>query len=198
VSDSPPPKRPQGANRYGWVVGVVVFILLVVVTLNSITTGGVQSGGPERNQELVAFAVQLADAPARPDEDAQVDPEKACDVRGPGILNMCEQYEKGPVVFALFPTNADRCRAVLDQMERLRPRFPDVSFVAVGSAGDREILKGREPLLVGWDKDRAVASVYGLVGCPQVTFANTGGKVEQTRRTELTDEAFTAIVRGLE
>jgi hypothetical protein len=193
--EPPPPKPPPGASRYGWFVGVVGFLLLALVTLNSITTGGVDSGGPDEGDKLVPFAVPLADAPSRPDEDANVDPDRACDVRGRGILNICEQWERGPVVLALFPTDAGRCRAVLDQLERIRPRFPQVRFVAVGSTGDRERLKGREPLLVGWDKDRAVASIYGLVGCPQVTFAKKGGRVVDTVRRSIGDGAFAGKIR---
>jgi hypothetical protein len=176
---------------------VVALLLLVLVTINSVTTGGVESGGPDTGDKLVPFAVPLADAPSREDEDAQVDPGKACGVRGPGILNVCEQYEAGPVVLALFPTNAGSCADIIEQFERLRPRFAGVRFVAVGSAGDRERLQGRSPLLVGWDKDRAVASVYGLVGCPQVMFANRGGRVVTTTRRALTDAELAAKVRGL-
>ena len=193
----PPPARPPGASRYGWFIGVVVFLLLVLVTVNSITTGGVESGGPDSGDKLVPFATPLADAPPREAEDAQVDPDKACGVRGRGILNICEQYERGPVVLALFPTDAERCSRVMDQLARMRPRFPEVSFVAIGSAGDRDKLKGRAPLLVGWDKDRAVASIYGLVGCPQVTFARKGGRVVDTVRSELSDGAFAGKVREL-
>lgn len=195
--EPPPPARPSGASRYTWFIGVAGFLLLVLVTVNSITTGGVESGGPDTGDRLVPFAVPLADAPPRPDEDANVDPESACRVRGPGILNICEQWEKGPVVLAMFPTNAERCRSVLAQMEALRPRFPDVAFVAIGSAGDRDRLKGRDPLLVGWDKDRAVASIYGLVGCPQVTFAKKGGAVVDTVRREIDDREFARQVRAI-
>lgn len=195
--EPPPPARPPGASRYTWFVGVAGFLLLVLVTVNSITTGGVESGGPDTGGRLVPFAVPLAGAPPRPDEDANVDADRACRVRGEGILNICEQWEKGPVVLAMFPTNADRCRSVVDQMERLSSRFPDVSFVAVGSAGDRELLEGRDGVLAGWDKDRAVASVYGLVGCPQVTFAKRGGEVVDTVRREIDDRAFAAEVRAI-
>jgi hypothetical protein len=196
-AEPPPPARPPGASRYTWFIGVAAFLLLVLVTVNSITTGGVEPGGPDTGGKLIAFAVPLADAPPRSDEDANVDPKKACRVRGPGILNICEQWERGPVVLAMFPTNTERCRSVLDQLERLRPRFPDVRFVAIGSTGDRDRLRGRGPLLVGWDKDRAVASLYGLVGCPQVTFAKRGGSVVNTVRRSIDDQAFAAEIRAI-
>ncbi|HEX2088223.1 MAG TPA: hypothetical protein VHF89_21225 [Solirubrobacteraceae bacterium] len=187
----PPPAPPPGASRYTWFIGVVFILAVAGVILWGSTTREVPTG------ELAPFAVPLADAAPRPREDANVNPERACDVRGDWILNICEQYEQGPVVLALFPTDAGRCRRVLDQFERLRPRFPDVRFVAVGSAGDRDNLKGRAPLLVGWDKDRAVASYYRLVGCPQIIFAEKGGDVVDTTYRELSDGAIAGKVREL-
>ena len=196
---APEPARPPGAGRYTWFLGVVGFLLLVLVTLNSVETGGVRGGGPETGDELVPFAVPLADAPPRPDrkEDANVDEDRACRVRGPGILNVCELYERGPVVLALFPTDGTECRAVLRQFERVAPRYPRVSFAAVGSSGDRDTLRGRWAFPVGWDRDRAVASVYGLVGCPQITFADRGGKVVETTRRALSDGELAEQVRVL-
>jgi hypothetical protein len=193
----PPPARPPGASRYTWFIGLAAFLLLVLVTVNSVSTGGVESGGPDTGDELLPFAVPLADAPPREREDANLDEDDACGVRGEGILNICEHWEKGPVVLALFPTDAGRCSGVMDQMARVRPRFPDVAFVAVGSEGDRDKLKGRAPLVVGWDKDKGLASIYGLVGCPQVTFAKRGGKVTDTVFKPIDDAEFIRQVRAI-
>jgi hypothetical protein len=194
---APPPAKPPGASRYTWFLGVVAVLLLAVVTINTFSTEGVQSGGPERDDELVRFAVPLADAPSRPDEDAQIDQDKVCSVRGAGILNLCEIQERGPLVLALFPTDASRCRSVLAQFERVSARVPRVSFVAVGSGGDRDDLRGEWTFPVGWDKDRAVASIYGLVGCPQITFAGEGGRVAQTTHRPLSDDELAGIARDL-
>lgn len=200
----PPPAPPSGTSRYGWFLGVVGVLLVAVVTINSISTDSdVPSGGPDTGK-LSPFAVPLADSSL--DGDANLATEKgqdqlgarpACEVRGPEILNICQEWEQGPVVLALFPTDAGRCRGVLEQMERLVPRFPRVRFVAVGSEGDRDELRGGWSFPVGWDRDRAVAARYGLVGCPQVTFAERGGKVVETSRRELTDAVFAEKVKAL-
>jgi hypothetical protein len=195
--EAPPPARPPGASRYTWFLGVVAVLLLAVVTINTFSTEGVQSGGPERDDELVLFAVPLADAPSRPDEDAQIDQDKVCSVRGAGILNLCEIQERGPLVLALFPADASRCRSVLAQFQRVSARVPRVSFVAVGSGGDRDDLRGAWSFPVGWDKDRAVASIYGLVGCPQVTFVRADGRVAQTTHRSLSDDELAGIARAL-
>lgn len=194
----PEPARPVGASRYTWFVGVVAFLLIIVAVLNSIGSQGVSPGGPDQGDRLAPFAVPLASAPPRADDDANVNPDRACRVRGRNILNICELAERGPVVFTLFPTDGGRCRAVLDQFARLAPRFDDVTFAAVGSRGERSILRGRrDPFPIGWDRDGAVASVYGLVGCPQITFARKGGAVMRTTRRELTDSELEGHVRDL-
>ncbi|HEV2813253.1 MAG TPA: hypothetical protein VGW10_08385 [Solirubrobacteraceae bacterium] len=202
-AEPPPPARPPGASRYGWFIGVAGFLLVVLVTINSVTTGGVDPGGPDEGGRLAPFAVPLADSSL--DGDANLATEEgqdelgarpACEVRGPEVLNICEQWERGPVVLALFPTDAGRCRSVLGQLDRMRKRFPKVRFAAVGSRGDRDELRGWG-FPVGWDKDGAVAARYGLVGCPQVTFANKGGKVVDTTRREIDDVAFAGKVREL-
>jgi hypothetical protein len=197
--EPPPPARPPGASRYTWFLGVAGFLLLVVVTVNAISTEGVETGGPQPNDRLIPFAVPLADAPPREDEDANVDATKVCEVRGPGVLNLCALARRGPVALALFPTEAERCRGVLGQFARLAPRADGVQLVAVGSRGDRDFLRraARRGVLVGWDRDGAVASLYGLVACPQVTFAARGGRVVESVREPLTDADLLARLERL-
>lgn len=197
---APPPARPPGVSRYTWFIGVVAFLFIVLVTINAVDDQGAAPGGPERDAKLVGFAVPRADAPARKDgdEDANLDAKTACKVRGPGILNICEEYERGPVVLALFPTDASRCAAVMEQFDRLARRLRDVRFVAVGSRGKRQDLtERRHAFPVGWDRDGGVATGYGLVGCPQITFAHKGGAVVETTRQELTDEEIVAKTERL-
>jgi hypothetical protein len=178
---------------------VVAFLFIIIAILNSINSpGGSGPGGPDRGDRLAPFAVPLASAAPRRDDDANVNPDRACGVRGPGVLNICDLARRGPVVFTLFPTEGARCRAVLDQFARLAPRLKGVTFAAVGSRGDRAILRGRrDPFPVGWDRDGAVSSVYGLVGCPQITYARRGGGVMLTTRRELTDSEIEGHVRDL-
>jgi hypothetical protein len=194
-SHQPPPRPARG--RYTWFLGVVAFLLLVLVTVNSITNEGIRSGGPEENSKLIDFVVPLAEAPPREDEDANLDPERVCEVRGPGILTLCDLRRKGPVVLTVFPADGEKCRDVMMQFQRLAPDFPNVSFVAVGSGDERKALAGDWSYPVGWDKDRAVASTYGLVGCPQITFAHKGGKVLETTHREMSDAQIAGLVRRL-
>ena len=194
----------RGRPRYGWVVGLAAFLLLVVVTLNSITTEGVESGGPRAGERLPPFAVPLADSGVEKDANLATKPGQgqlgdrpACEVRGPEVLNVCEQWELGPVVLAIFPTAAGRCRAVLDQMARMKGRFPRVRFVAVGSRGDRDDLRGNWGFPVGWDRDARLLALYGAVDCPQVTFANRGGEVVGSVPRGLSDAELARRVGAL-
>ena len=189
-------------KKYTWFLGVVAFLLIVVAILNGIDSEGIQSGGPERGDKVQPFATPLAESAlkgdanvATKDDQGEFGERAACKVRGREILNICELYEKGPVVLAIFPTEGKQCRDVLDQFQRLAPRFPDATFAAVGSRGDRDDLRGSWRFPVGHDADGAIASLYGLVGCPQITFVKRGGAVYDTVRQELTDAALAGMVR---
>ena len=203
--EAPPPAKPPGAGKYTWFLGVVAFLLIALVTVNSLRTEGVTPGGPDEGGRLVPFAVPLASSKlvgdanvASADDQGDLGKVAACKVRGPDILNICELTERGPVVFALFPSEAGRCRAVLDQFERVRAMVSGVQFAAVGSRPDRDdLLARRWSFPVGYDDDGAVASVYGLVGCPQISFAEKGGKVQRTTRRELPDAEIARMARNL-
>ena len=106
----------------------------------------------------------------------------ACTERGPQILNICELYEQGPVVLALF-VDGGSCPDVLGDMQALRASFPGVRFAAVAIKGDtagvRKLIRSRGLTFpVGLDRDGALAALYKVATCPQVTFVEPGGVVQ--------------------
>jgi hypothetical protein len=106
----------------------------------------------------------------------------ACSVRGREILNICQLYEQGPVVLALF-INASSCTRILGELESLAPAFPGVRFAAVSIKGDRgqlrALVREHHPSLpVGYDSDGALVDLYGMVSCPQLFFIYPGGVAE--------------------
>jgi hypothetical protein len=195
--------------RGGWIVGAVGIVLLGYITLNTLRTESVSSRGPEAGARLPPFAMPLAtsrsDADAniatRPDSGAE-GARPACEVRGPGILNVCELAEQGPVVLAFVVTRSDRCEEQVDVLDRLAARRPGVRFAAVAVRGDHDDLRAtvRERgwrLPVGYDHDGAVASIYGVAVCPLVTFARRGGEVAGTSLDFLDERALAARVDAL-
>ena len=107
-----------------------------------------------------------------------------------GSLNVCELWERGPVVLAFLATRGARCTAELDALERVRGGHPGVQFAAVSIRGDRAELRAvvrrhRWGFPVAYDRDGILANLYGVAVCPQVTFALPGGRVTATTVGEL-------------
>ncbi len=179
--------RPPGAARYGWIAVVAGLAVLAYITLNTLTTSGPGSAGPEPGSRLPPFAAPLATSNL--DGDANVATRggaggrvAACDVADRRALNVCTLARRRPVVLAFLAAPDDDCRAQLDTMQRVAARRPDVAFAAVAIRGDRGELRRlvrrrgwRFP--VAWDRDGAVANLYGVAVCPTVVFARRGGRV---------------------
>jgi hypothetical protein len=186
-------------RRPGAIVGVLAFAVLVYIVLNTLRTEGPGSRGVPAGSTLPAFAVPLALSGL--DGDANVS-ERACTVRGEDILNVCQLYERGDVVLAFFIESSGRCDDQLDVLDRVRERFPDVRFAAIAIKGDRERLRGtiREHgwrLPVGYDRDGAVANMYGVAVCPTITLAERGGKVARTLLGSQDEQQLVAAIREL-
>lgn len=170
-------------------VGLLVLVILGLITLNTILTKPNGATGLAAGASLPPFAVPLvignlkgdADV-AKHGEEGQNGTRPACQVRGPRVLNVCELYERGPLVMALF-VYAGGCERILGDMQALRHEFPGVRFAAVSIKGDRDelrklVLRDRLRFPVGIDEDGALASLYKLASCPQVTFVYPGGVVQ--------------------
>jgi hypothetical protein len=167
---------------------VAAVVALAYITLNTLGTDAPGSRGVPKGEKLPPFAVPLALSDL--DRDAQVDPAKACKVRGPRTLNSCQLAERGPVAIAFFAVKSDRCKRQIDALDRLRTRFPDIGFAAVSVRGDRaevrrEVRRRGWGLPVGYDHDGAVTNAYAVAICPTITFAARGGRVVSTSLTLL-------------
>jgi AhpC/TSA family len=200
MSEPGPPRPPAGTSRYTWIVGVLALLALAYITLNTLGTDKPGSRGVPNGRPLPPFAAPLATS--KLEGDAQVDPKKACGVRGSDILNSCQLAERGPVVLAFFATRSKRCERQVDVLERVRRRFPDVGFAAVSVRGDRgevrKLVRRRGwRMAVGYDHDGAVANAYAVAICPTITFARRGGKVADTSFELLGEAALAAKVEAL-
>ena len=195
-----PARPPAGTSRYTWIVGVLAVLAIAYITLNTLGTDAPGSRGVPKGEKLPPFAVPLATS--KLEGDAQVDPKKACGVRGSDVLNSCQLAERGPVVLAFFATRSERCEDQVDVLERVRRRYPDVGFAAVsirGNRGDlRKLVRERKwKMPVGYDHDGAVSNAYAVAICPTITFARRGGKVDSTSFSLLEEAALAKRVEAL-
>ena len=175
--------------RYGRYIAVVGLIALFAFALY--TTLNQRSGvsGVPAGQRLPPFAAPLALFGGSADvnvatrsNQGSAGSRPACSVRGARILNICQLYEQGPVVLALF-IDGGSCPDVLRSIERLASSFPDVRFAAVAVNAQAKpvaalVRKLRLGYPVGFDRDGVLGALYQMQGCAQVTFARSGGVVQ--------------------
>jgi hypothetical protein len=181
--------EPAAPPRYGRYVGLLALLIVALITINTIVTKPNGDKGIEPGHPLPPFAVPLALGNVVGDADIASSANQgaagrvpACQERGPQILNVCQLYERGPVVLALF-VDAGSCPAVVGDLQALVPSFPGVQFAAVAIKGERAELRRLVrtrglSLPVGIDRDGALAALYKVATCPQVTFAYPGGLVQ--------------------
>jgi hypothetical protein len=198
-------------------VGLLALLILALITINTVTTKPNGARGIEPGHGLAPFAVPLALGHLGGDADIAVHGNEgtlgrvpACAERGPQILNICQLYEQGPVVLALF-VDAGSCPAVLSDLQALVPSFPGVRFAGVAikaSRGQlRRLVRSRGLTLpIGIDSDGALVRLYKVASCPQVSFAYPGGVVQSkallsrppqaTLRTRVSELLAGARARG--
>jgi len=142
--------------------------------------------GVAPGQRLPPFAAPLAlgrlegDVDiARHDDEGSNGKVAACRLRRPGVLNVCQLYERTPLVLALF-VDAGSCPNIVGDLQELAPSFPGVRFAAVaikGSRGSlRRLIAARHLTMpVAFDRGGTLLALYKVATCPQVTFVLPGG-----------------------
>lgn len=177
----------ETSRRYGRYVVLIGLVLVAFAITDTLLKPPRGVDGIVPGERVPPFAVPLAagtlkgaaDVARRAHEGAA---HAACSERGVQILNICELYEQGPVVLALF-VDGGSCPAVLDEMQALAPAYPGVRFAAVSIKGERTALRGliaghglRFP--VGLDEEGVLTVLYKVSSCPQVNFLYPGGVVQ--------------------
>ena len=190
----PEPRRrdPRSATRrYTWVVGVAAVILIVIVGAKTLPHAGVGTRGPTVGARLPRFAAPAAlgrvngDAnvkqSARDTSESNRTP--ACDVRGPGVVNVCA-LESRPLVLTFIGPGTPECDAYVDRVARIAAGFPAVQVAAVVSGrsrGEVATLARRRHWMfpVAVDRNFSVEALYrvSLEFCATSTFARAGGVV---------------------
>ncbi|HEX4465814.1 MAG TPA: hypothetical protein VH025_01385 [Solirubrobacteraceae bacterium] len=186
---APVPPPVIESARYGRYVGLLGIVILIAITLNTFLTKPNGDAGVNPGRTVPPFAVPLAQSTLEGDADVATSAGEgaagkvpACKERGPRILNVCELYEQGPVVLALF-VDKGSCPGVLDDLQALAPDFPRVRFAAVAIHGNRghvrDLIRSHGwTFPVGLDEEGTLAALYSLASCPQVSFIDRGGVVQ--------------------
>jgi hypothetical protein len=170
-------------RRYGWAIGVLGLVIVIVVSVVSFLQRGVVSTGVPAHQRLRYFAAPLASSNLN--GDANVDhPTCSLARHDPRALNVCLLVGRGPLVLAFFATGAKPCIAEVDAMQVVSRELPSVQFAAVAVAAShaataRLVRANGWTIPVAYDADGAVGYQYGVDVCPLVELAYRGGVVER-------------------
>jgi hypothetical protein len=168
---------------------VFAVLVLLLIVINTVVTNPGGARGVEVGHRVPPFAVPLAAGRLSGDADIAKHSGEgargkvaACAERGAQILNVCQLYERAPLVLALF-INGGSCPAILEDLQALAPSFPSLRFAAVALRGDRGALRRlvrshRLGIPVGIDSDGVLVGLYKVATCPQVNFIYRGGVVQ--------------------
>jgi hypothetical protein len=189
----PPPARPAPSGRYTWYIGILAVIILAYILINTLLTQGPGSSGPRVGSRLPPFAApdvlstlegdaNIATPGNTGDQAGKV---PACELRGPGIVNVCQLGHSAPLVLGFSFTRGSECSGSFDAMQRLQAANPGVAFAGVIVKGDRDTARQtvREhgwSFPIAYDNDGAIANLYGIAGCPEIVLAYPGGRVRET------------------
>jgi hypothetical protein len=176
-------------TRYSFYVVILAAILLIAFTIHVALTAHKGTTSIRPGARIPPFAAPYAvGGPAGEVDvathakDGSAGKVAACLERGPGILNICELYERGPVVLALF-FQAGSCPAILDDLQRLAPSFPQVGFAAVavkeGAPSVAHLVRAKHLTVpIGVDGEGRLGGLFAMVSCPQIVFVYPGGVVQ--------------------
>lgn len=199
---------PKGPH-YGRYVGLLAVVILILITINTVLTKPNGDTGIAPGVRVPPFAVPLASGDLPGDADVATVAHEgaagnipACRERSAEVLNICQLYERGPVVLALF-VDGGSCPNVLGEMQQLLGSYPGVRFAAVaikgGTGGVRKLIRAKHLTFpVGLDRDGALAALYKLATCPQLSFILPGGVVQsKALLTRPSEAALRARVEAL-
>jgi hypothetical protein len=195
-------------DRYSIVVGLIFLVVIAVAAVNTLNGGGGgQTLGLDRLPQrwpLPEFAVPEGagelegDANVAQDdcetsaipcpEDAQRIP--ACRIDPAEAIRVCDLFDR-PLVISFWFSRGDGCVEQQDLVERVHRRYRgEVRFLSLDIRDERETLRDlirrRDwTMPVGFDRDGAVASLYGVGGCPTFAYVYPGGTLHSAGIGEL-------------
>jgi thiol-disulfide isomerase/thioredoxin len=177
------PQPVIDTRPYRWAIGIFGVALVIVISVVMFATHGVASAGVQPGQKLINFAAPVATSNLVGD----VNLSKPCQLGyfGGRAVNTCLLERKGPIVLGFFIPGVSNCEHTVDAMQKLSARYPSsqVRFVAVAASSSKTstakaVRAHHWTIPVAYDRDGALAQVYGVELCPMLELAVRGGKVK--------------------
>jgi len=196
-------------DRYSLLVGLIFLAVIVVATINTLEGGG---GGETLGLDrfparwpLPEFAVPAGAGQLEGDANVAQDdcetaalpcPESsrrtpACRIKTAGAIRVCDLFDR-PLVISFWFTKGDGCAEQQDVVEEAYGRYRGrVGFLSLDIRDDRDRLReliSRHgwTMPVGYDRDGAVGSLYGVGGCPTFAYVYPGGTLQSASIGDLT------------
>jgi hypothetical protein len=188
-------------DRYSLVVGLIFLAVIVVATVNTLQGGG---GGDTLGLDrlpsrwpLPEFAVPEGAGELEGDANVAQDdcetsaipcPQEArrtpaCGIDEAEAIRVCDLFDR-PLVISFWFTKGDGCVEQQDLVDLVSRRYRGrVGFLSLDIRDDRntlrELIRQRGwTMPVGHDRDGAVASLYGVGGCPTFAYVYPGGTLQ--------------------
>jgi peroxiredoxin len=191
------PARP--ARPYSIAVGVLFLAIIAFATINFFNNTTSGPPGLRAGDSLPKFAAPSATGTLKGDANVS---RRACRVQLRDAIRICDYFDRPLVLIAWFSKCGGHCEPVLDLVERIRSRFPNVGFVGLDTR-DSESKARKAVLDHGWgfpmavDRDGAVGTLYGVKVGPTTYFAYPGGVLMDSALGELTEQELVSRVRRL-
>lgn len=194
--DDPRGRAAAVAQAVGgrWVAVIVILVAVIAgVSLLTVGGGGETRGTVKTGSLLPPFAAPLATAPKLKNDDVnlaakpnqgQAGSVAACSIVNPSVVTSCGLLRRGPLVLVMFSSGVGECVRTVDEIDRLRTRFPRLQTLAVAIGGEhgstaKTARARRWRLPVAYDRDGALSSRLGVAVCPFVLFVGSNGRIAE-------------------
>jgi hypothetical protein len=206
-------------DRYSLVVGLLFLVVIVIAGVHTLGGGGGETLGLDQfptRWPLPEFAVPAGLSQLEGDANIAQDycdssqlpcpassqRTPACQIKTKGAIRVCDLFDR-PLVISFWFTEGDGCVDQQDVVQRVYERYRErVGFLSLDIRDSRDTLREliRQhgwTMPVGFDRDGAVATLYGVGGCPTFAYVYPGGTLQAASIGDLTAAQLSAKVDRL-
>lgn len=174
------PQPVIDTRPYRWAIGIFGIALVIVISVVEFATHGAANAGVQPGHKLIQFAAPIATSNLVGDVQLD-DPCRFGTFEGRAV-NTCVLEKRGPLVIAFFVPGVSVCEREVDTLQQLSTRFRSVQFVAVAASSSqattaKDVRSHHWTIPVAYDRDGALAELYGVELCPMLELAERGGVV---------------------